>query len=380
MQQSRFEIVCSDDLMGKIEDHCFSSTKTEVGGFLVGKIEEGKSIVTHVLKAKHTANTQSQLTFTNKTWEAALAEMSEIGPDAALIGWFHSHPNFGVFLSDYDKFIQNEFFKLDGMITIVVDPINGKRGWFISLDKEVRPYASEEDTKREKLKKKEDEDKPDAGIQLKERADNQGVSLIKVIAIAAAFSILSFVGGFATSGMRGVSLNQIGELEAQVTQLRIQVDSLISGATQEEEVSEPEVVVTANPKPSGSSGTQKAPQPSVKRTPNVAAKAIAGATCPKENELANAGKLICRKSGNKLIWATRPTAASDKKGKGSSSSGSTQGANESKGTGSSSSTGTGSTGESGGSTTSGDGTSTKDSGTTSGTKQDAESPKENKDG
>ena len=88
--QKKFEIVCTDELMNKIEEQCFSSTKTEVGGFLVGTIADGKSTVTHVLKAKHTANTQSQLTFTNKTWETAHAEMGEIGADAELIVVTHA--------------------------------------------------------------------------------------------------------------------------------------------------------------------------------------------------------------------------------------------------------------------------------------------------
>lgn len=373
VQQSRFEIVCSEELMGKIEDHCFSSTKTEVGGFLVGKIEEGKSIVTHVLKAKHTANTQSQLTFTNKTWEAALAEMSEIGTDAALIGWFHSHPNFGVFLSDYDKFIQNEFFKLDGMITIVVDPINGKRGWFISLDKEVRPYAPEMDTKREKLKKKEDEDKQDAGVQLKEQPNSQGVSLSKVIAIAAVFSILSFVGGFATSGTRGVSLNQVGELEAQVAQLRFQVEGLLAGAEEEQTPSEPEVVVTTNPKPSGSTGTQRAPQKTTNKSPGSNPKVSQGGACPKEGDVANNGKLLCKKVSGKLIWVAQATPASENKGKGSGSAGTTQGTNS----GSAPSTGT--SGGSGSSTNSGESSPTKDSATNSESNKETDATSDNKD-
>lgn len=374
VQQNRFEIVCSEDLMAKIEDHCFSSTKTEVGGFLVGKIENGKSIVTHVLKAKHTANTQSQLTFTNKTWEAALAEMSEIGPEAALIGWFHSHPNFGVFLSDYDKFIQNEFFKVDGMITIVVDPINGKRGWFISLDKEVRPYAPEMDTKREKLKKKEDDDKQDAGVQLKEQSNSQGVSLSKVIAIAAVFSILSFVGGFATSGTRGVSLNQVGELEAQVAQLRFQVEGLLAGTEEEQTPSEPEIVVTTKPKPSGPTGTQREPQKTTNKSPGSSPKASLGGVCNKEGDVVNNGKLLCKKgSGNKLNWVGQATSVGEKKGKGSGSTGTTQGTNS----GSSSSTGT--SGSSGSSSNSGESSSTKDSATNSESNKETDSTTNDKD-
>ena len=313
MEKKQFEIVCSDELMAKIEEHCFSSTKTEVGGFLVGRVEDGKSIVTHVLKARNTANTQSQLTFTNKTWESAYADMGEIGPDAALIGWFHSHPNFGVFLSDYDKFIQNEFFKIDGMITIVVDPINGKRGWFISIDKEVRPYDKEENTTLEKLKKKND-DETESGIEVKQTSNSGEVSLIKVIAIAAIFSIFSFLAGFLTSGSRGASIDQIGALESQILALTYEIDQLKMASTPTKEVKGDEVTPTPAPAKTGSSGTQKAPNTPKKNTPTASAPKV-GEACPSANK--TAVNLKCEKGKDgKLVWVVNKPAPKKTSGTG----------------------------------------------------------------
>jgi proteasome lid subunit RPN8/RPN11 len=313
--QKKFEIVCTDELMNKIEEQCFSSTKTEVGGFLVGTIADGKSTVTHVLKAKHTANTQSQLTFTNKTWETAHAEMGEIGADAELIGWFHSHPNFGIFLSDYDKFIQNEFFYKDGMITIVVDPINGKRGWFISINKDVRPYAEEEDTKMEKLSGVKDKStSPDRGIELKSATQSSGISIGRTIAIAGIFSIFSILGSFAISGGQSGSIDQKG-LQSQIDSLRFQV-ALLEQQLYPEDVSEevaPEVEPTAVKTPSAPKTSVTTPKPPT----NTAS--LAGTKCPKEGESnVQKGKTYkCVKSkDNKLTWkllatpATSPTPKS----------------------------------------------------------------------
>ena len=50
--------------------------------------------------------------------------------DRDIVGWYHSHPNFGIFLSDRDCFIQDHFFNGPGQIAYVVDPVNGVEGVF----------------------------------------------------------------------------------------------------------------------------------------------------------------------------------------------------------------------------------------------------------
>lgn len=303
-ENKKFEIQCSDDLLNKIEEHCFSSTKTEVGGFLVGTVAEGKSVVTHVLKAKHTANTQSQLTFTNKTWETAFAEMSEISGDAQLVGWFHSHPNFGVFLSDYDKFIQNEFFNKDGMITIVVDPINGKRGWFISINKEVRPYAEEEDTSLEKLGlAKDSKDSTESGVEIKSKSANSGVSVGRTIAIAGVFSLFSILANFAITGGQSGNIDKAGlqdridVLQQQIFQLQLQLnpENVEPSPTPEASTS----IESQKPAPSKSSTVKKSTPKAVAST-----KSLQGTSCPKENakKIENGKSFNCVKTDNKLVW------------------------------------------------------------------------------
>ncbi len=241
MDKVLFEIVCSDELLAQIEEHCFSQTRTEVGGFLVGEMVDGKSVVTHVIKAKHTAARMAQLTFTHDTWDAAFAEMAKIKPDAQLIGWYHSHPNFGVFLSDHDKFIQTQFFASDGRVTIVVDPIRGKRGWFISRDKEVVPYAKEEDTTREKLgESASDPDENIPSIAAKQSAG--GIGLGRVLAISAIFSLLSMFGGFTLANTSNNNSEQIANLERDLsTVIRILQDNGL------EPLIQPEIITPTDP-------------------------------------------------------------------------------------------------------------------------------------
>ena len=61
-------IECSDQLIKKIEDHCFSETQIEVGGFLVGTIVGNVTTVTHVMRAKKTVGKSTNLTYTHDTW------------------------------------------------------------------------------------------------------------------------------------------------------------------------------------------------------------------------------------------------------------------------------------------------------------------------
>jgi proteasome lid subunit RPN8/RPN11 len=294
MSKVSYEIVCSDELLAQIEEHCFSQVRTEVGGFLVGEMVDGKSVVTHVLRAKHTAAQITQVTFTHKTWDTAFAEMAKIKPDAELIGWYHSHPNFGVFLSDHDKFIQTQFFAPDGRITIVVDPIRGKRGWFISRDKEVVPYAPEEDTTLERLGESESDSDKNIPV-ITGSPTSGGISLGKVLAISAIFSLLSMFGGFTLANSSNSNAVQIGNLERDLSYvLRVLQDNGLTVQTVE-----PEIIVPTAP-PTTQNPTAN-PSSTVKSSPK--------AETPKSSTSPQATKtIICYKAGakNQNIVAVNP--------------------------------------------------------------------------
>ncbi len=44
------------------------------------------------------------------------------------MGWYHTHPDFGIFLSDRDRFIHEHFFSGPGQVAHVIDPIRQIRG------------------------------------------------------------------------------------------------------------------------------------------------------------------------------------------------------------------------------------------------------------
>ncbi len=119
-----------------IERHALSDTSVELGGILLGKEcvdpATGQPFVwvTQSLEAKHYANTQASFTYTHDSWEEITRERDRLHPDSDIVGWYHTHPSFGIFLSHHDLFIHQHFFAQPLQVAYVVDPINQTRGFF----------------------------------------------------------------------------------------------------------------------------------------------------------------------------------------------------------------------------------------------------------
>ncbi len=119
-----------------IERHALSDTSVELGGILLGKecVEPSTGQpfvwVTQSLEAKHYANTQASFTYTHDSWEEITRERDRLHPESDIVGWYHTHPSFGIFLSHHDLFIHQHFFAQPLQVAYVVDPINQTRGFF----------------------------------------------------------------------------------------------------------------------------------------------------------------------------------------------------------------------------------------------------------
>ncbi|MEV4422453.1 Mov34/MPN/PAD-1 family protein [Patulibacter sp. NPDC049589] len=124
-----------------ILDHVFSSLGREVGGVLVGEYQKDPP-ETHVLAAIPALEATSEVasvTFTHDAWSEVHAVLEEEHPGRQIVGWYHSHPGFGIFLSEHDLFIQRNFFSGVGQVAHVVDPRAGTEGVFGWRDGEIAP-------------------------------------------------------------------------------------------------------------------------------------------------------------------------------------------------------------------------------------------------
>lgn len=119
-----------------IERHALSDMSVELGGIVLGKEcfddETGEPFVwiTEAIEAKHYENTQASFTYTHDAWEEITRERDRRFPDLDIVGWYHTHPDFGVFLSSHDMFIQQHFFSQPLQVAYVVDPVRQTRGFF----------------------------------------------------------------------------------------------------------------------------------------------------------------------------------------------------------------------------------------------------------
>lgn len=135
------------DVERALEEHAFSEVRQEVGGLLVGTLADDGPTITAALPALSAQAGQTHVTFTHDVWETALVELDRNHPDARIVGWYHTHPGFGLFLSEYDRFVHQEFFSDRRMVALVIDPVAGTRGWFQD-DGDLR-LVQEEKTARE---------------------------------------------------------------------------------------------------------------------------------------------------------------------------------------------------------------------------------------
>ena len=99
----------------------------EVAGILLGQVfRSDKGIVTVLAEAVAAARTEAGLghvTFSHETWADLYQYLESLATDADIVGWYHTHPGFGVFFSSQDRFIQDNFFGGPGQVGIVVDPV-----------------------------------------------------------------------------------------------------------------------------------------------------------------------------------------------------------------------------------------------------------------
>jgi proteasome lid subunit RPN8/RPN11 len=115
-------------------------TTREIGGVLVGELlrdDAGPYVrVDATIDALHAEEKGAELTFTHATWEHIHKEMDSKHAKKKIVGWYHTHPGFGIFLSDRDQFIQSSFFNLPFQIALVYDPKSKEHGVFIWRDNE----------------------------------------------------------------------------------------------------------------------------------------------------------------------------------------------------------------------------------------------------
>lgn len=114
----------------QIRQHARASSKIEVCGVLVGSENGGVTSVEASIQGANSLQGGTHVTFTQDTWEHIYRIKDRDYPEARIVGWYHSHPGFGVFLSDHDTFIHKNFFSAPQQVAWVYDPHSDEEGCF----------------------------------------------------------------------------------------------------------------------------------------------------------------------------------------------------------------------------------------------------------
>lgn len=132
------DILMDEPALRAAQAHALSSLSREVAGVLLGpppeKQPDGRYVV-HVIDtivAKHTVMNGASVTYTPESWRYMNDKLREKYPneEAVIVGWYHTHPGFGIFLSGMDLFIHQNFFTQIWHIAQVLDPVARTSGFF----------------------------------------------------------------------------------------------------------------------------------------------------------------------------------------------------------------------------------------------------------
>lgn len=115
-------IVIDSTVRRQIVEFALTDTGRELGGVLLGAVSrDGEPAVqiTAMIPARHTDAGSASVTFTHETWQDILAIKDRAFAQLKILGWFHTHPGFGIFLSRFDLHIHEHFFNLDWQVAYV---------------------------------------------------------------------------------------------------------------------------------------------------------------------------------------------------------------------------------------------------------------------
>jgi proteasome lid subunit RPN8/RPN11 len=120
--------------------HSRSVLNKEVGGILLGQMIHQpagpiKVVIVGIVRANKAISRPSSLNFTPEAWADIWNHIDHdpLYSDEKtwrIVGWYHTHPSYGIFLSSYDLYIQENFFKQPGHVALVLDPVFPRVGFF----------------------------------------------------------------------------------------------------------------------------------------------------------------------------------------------------------------------------------------------------------
>jgi len=128
-------VVVRQSMLNEVHRHGLGTTEIEICGVLVGNIyrdDRGPFVYVQAsIRGEHAKSQNAQVTFTAATWNYVQEVLEREHQGARILGWYHTHPGFGIFLSGMDRFIHDHFFGGAEQLALVYDPLSQEQGLFV---------------------------------------------------------------------------------------------------------------------------------------------------------------------------------------------------------------------------------------------------------
>jgi proteasome lid subunit RPN8/RPN11 len=124
-------VFASRECIETVYTHACRDLSREQAGILCGRAyvsERGQYYL--ALDTALPATTQGDSTHVKFQWESWEEIWGLLDKDSEILGWYHTHPGLGVFLSQTDMRTQENHFRAPWQIAMVVDPIQDQIGIF----------------------------------------------------------------------------------------------------------------------------------------------------------------------------------------------------------------------------------------------------------
>ena len=119
-------VFIAKDIMTSLRSYARSDLTYELGGVLVGVAGKSKGQafieILNFIPARKGVSRRASFEFTNEAQQQIHEEKEAQFPELKIVGLFHTHPGYGIFLSSADQFIDEHYFIEKFHVALVLDP------------------------------------------------------------------------------------------------------------------------------------------------------------------------------------------------------------------------------------------------------------------
>ncbi len=125
-----FYVSISRNTLEKVSDHAKSTPNQQVVGVLIGKMSDQTIVVEDAVSGEIEAEV-GKATLRGESIAKIADDIINKKIPGNVVGWYHSHPGYGIFMSDIDVSTQGRLQQFSPyIVALVVDPSTGDRGFF----------------------------------------------------------------------------------------------------------------------------------------------------------------------------------------------------------------------------------------------------------